>query len=367
MYRMAIVDDEPLMLEGFSKALDWQAYGYELVGAFGNPFDLIEFCKKEKPDIILLDISMPELDGIMLLKHIKEMYPNIYVIMLTAHNDFSYVRESLRYHADEYIWKPEVGFEDILECMDKLLKDRDKNTQENIGKKLYEFTDYEENRCRFSQDAFRKVMVDAEYALKMEDVQKFCQIKEQISQMIIRDRPSKESLLGGMFYLFSVYQDCLGGGKEVGQEDIRENDILDVFCDQNSYEEFAGQMELLYDRMCKNLEWKEAIEKVDLQKKIEFYMEEHLAETDLNLMKVSNAVGLSYSYCSRIFPEITGKNFSKYLIDLRMEKTCEYLKFSDYRIEKIVELVGYLDKSYFIKSFRQHTTMTPSQYRKKYR
>ena len=115
MYKIAVVDDEPLMLEGFSKAVDWRNHGYELSGLFRNPSGLLEFCKRENPDILLLDITMPEIDGITLLRDIKKQFPEMYVIMLTAHNEFSYVRDSLRYHADEYLWKPEISFQDILE------------------------------------------------------------------------------------------------------------------------------------------------------------------------------------------------------------------------------------------------------------
>ncbi len=362
MYKMAVVDDEPLMLEGFSKAVDWQAHGYELAGLFRNPSGLLEFCKKECPDILLLDITMPEVDGITLLKDIKKLFPGMCVIMLTAHNEFSYVRDSLRYHADEYLWKPEINFQDILECMDRLMagKERENRTEEEAERTLYEFTDYREEENRFSYEVLKGMLQDVEYALKMEDVESLQGTWNRIEEMIAEDRPSKESLMSGILHLFYSY-------REYFQDEETEQEILSIFCRQNTYEEFNQEIRLIFDNYHRLLTEKKEKETMELCRRITAYMEANLADTDLNLMQVSKAIGLSYSYCSRMFPEITGKNFSRYLIDIRMDKACEYLKSSSYKISRILELVGYRDKSYFIKSFRQYTGLTPFQYREKYR
>ena len=58
MYKIIIVDDEPLMLEGFSKVINWQEHGFELIGAFRSPLGIMEFCDQNCPDIILLDINL---------------------------------------------------------------------------------------------------------------------------------------------------------------------------------------------------------------------------------------------------------------------------------------------------------------------
>lgn len=368
MYKMAVVDDEPLMLEGFSKAVDWEAHGYELVGLFRSPSGLLEFCKKECPDILLLDITMPEIDGITLLKEIKKLFPQMYVIMLTAHNEFSYVRDSLRCHADEYLWKPEINFQDILECMNKLIsgKDAEEKEKEDPDRKLYEFTGYSEEDCQFSQEILKNMLQDVEYALRMEDVEGLRATWRRMGEMIAEDKPSKESLMSSMLHLFYSYRKYFQDNEIEWEEKEEEKEILSIFCTRNTYEEFNSEISLIFENFHEILAQKKEKETVELGRRIAAYIEANLADTDLNLMQVAKAVGLSYSYCSRMFPEIMGKNFSRYLIEIRLDKACEYLKSSDYKIARILELVGYGDKSYFIKSFRQYTGLTPFQYREKY-
>lgn len=374
MYKMVVVDDEPLMLEGFSKAIDWEQYGYHLAGAFRSPSGLLEFCRKERPDILLLDINMPEVDGITLLKQVKELFPEMYVIMLTAHNEFSFVRDSLRYHADEYLWKPEISFQDILECMNRLIQSdkAGEGKRQESDKRIYEFSDYEEEKNRFSLGIFNELLADVERFLELEDIRDLENAVKQIWEMILRDKPSKVDILSGVLHLAYLYREKLREGEDpyLGEEaegSLEESSIFCWFYEKNTYQEFAQGMQEIFQKQ--NQKVREEIERDthELEKRMKTYLEQNLNNMDLNLMQLSRAVGLSYSYCSRIFPELMGKNFSRYLIELRMEKACEYLKYSGYKIDKILELVGYSDKSYFVKSFKQYTNMTPFRYREKYK
>lgn len=364
MYKIVIVDDEPLMLEGFSKAMDWETHGYCLVGTFRSSEGLKEFCEKEQPDILLLDITMPDVDGISLLKDIKGQFPQICIIMLTAHNEFSYVRDSLRYHADEYLWKPEVGFYDILDCMNRVLESRQKKMESE--KNIYKFSDEENEEKNFSQENFSQIIREIEYSLNMENIQKLSDIWKKLAELFMQEFPSKEQIFGGFWKIFYLYQQYfIKAGFEEKCPD--EKEVFSVFYKYNSRIEFQNEMFRLFEKMNEFLVCQKLLASEELKRKIEGYIETHLGDNHLSLLELSKAVGLSYSYCSRIFPEVTGKNFSRYLIDVRMEKACEYLKYSNYKIDHIIELVGYVDKSYFIKSFRQYTMYTPFRYREKYR
>ena len=126
-------------------------------------------------------------------------------------------------------------------------------------------------------------------------------------------------------------------------------------------------MKIILDEKNQFIEKKKEEEDNSLKGMISTFIMKNIQMTDLNLMYLSKEFNISYSYFSRIFSEIMGKNFSKYLVEARMERACEYLKNSDFRIDTILEMVGYNDKSYFIKSFKNYTGLTPSKYRDKYK
>ena len=363
MYKMVVVDDEPLMLEGISKAMNWEANGYQLIGTFRNPFGLIEFCREQNPDILLLDITMPDEDGIEILKKIKSMFPYIKVIMLTAHSEFSYVSDSLRYHADGYLWKPEIGFQDILERMNEVMKAEKMESKE---KKIYEFTDYQERKGKGIYDQIKKTIHEMECAFNIENPEKIREDWQKFMKIIGEKGVSKEKILSDVLHIFHLCRKYFENNG-IQYEKDEEQKILALFYKNNSCESFVTELSVMFDQWYNMILQRHESGMQELKRKIVVYLNENMADPDMNLLQLANAVGLSYSYCSRIFAELIGMNFSKYLIDIRMEKACEYLKNSNLKLDEILEKVGYIDKSYFVKSFRQHTSLTPSKYRAKFK
>jgi DNA-binding NtrC family response regulator len=114
--RILVVDDEPPIVAVLSRYLE--RCGYTVISA-GNVQDAIEIASKENPEIIISDITFPELDGYFLLKQIKKSQPEIAVIMMTGHTEHHTVKEALRLGADEYISKP-LDFEELSTILDKI-------------------------------------------------------------------------------------------------------------------------------------------------------------------------------------------------------------------------------------------------------
>lgn len=364
MYKIAIVDDEPLMLEGFRMAIDWAAHGYELIGTFQSPDSILEFCAEKHPNVLILDITMPHTDGITVLKQVKASFPEIIVIMLTAHNDFSYVRDSLRYHADEYLWKPEINFENILESINSLI-DKQKEDHSKNEPGIIEFTDYKKSAFPFPNAVLADELRELEKAINIENTVNIQNSLKSINNIITNYSISKKDILSTYLHINHMYESHYSGINF----DFRtqEKELLDIFYRKNNYKSFCNDILLSFCNLNNKLTEQRSYITNEIKRTLEEYINSNLSKQDLNLLDVSQAAGLSYSYCSRMFKTLTGKTFSKYLIDARMEKACEYLKYSNFKIDYILEAVGYVDKSYFIKSFRQYTSLTPARYRQYYK
>ena len=104
MIRVLIADDQELIRQSLSFVLDAQA-DIEMVGTASDGREAIELVRKEKPDVVLMDIRMPKVDGMECTRLIKSAYPQIKVIILTTFDDDEYVFGALRYGASGYLLK----------------------------------------------------------------------------------------------------------------------------------------------------------------------------------------------------------------------------------------------------------------------
>lgn len=104
MIRVLIADDQELIRESLKIVLS--AYpDIEVVGAVSDGTEVLETLPTSKPDVILMDIRMPKMDGVLCTKAVKEHYPNIKVIILTTFDDDDFIYSALKYGATGYMLK----------------------------------------------------------------------------------------------------------------------------------------------------------------------------------------------------------------------------------------------------------------------
>lgn len=104
MIKVLIADDQELIRQSLSIILGLKEE-ISVVGGVGDGTEVLEFIAKEKPDIILMDIRMPTMDGVECTKIVKEKYPEIKIIVLTTFDDDKYVFSTLKYGASGYLLK----------------------------------------------------------------------------------------------------------------------------------------------------------------------------------------------------------------------------------------------------------------------
>lgn len=127
MLKIIVIDDENVVRNGIVLETDWEALDCEVVAEAANGEEGLAAIEKYRPDIVISDIRMPKMDGIEMLKRLRESGNGTYVIFLSAYNDFTYAQQAIRYGATDYLLKP---FDDgdleqaVCDVRDRLLKRR---------------------------------------------------------------------------------------------------------------------------------------------------------------------------------------------------------------------------------------------------
>ena len=104
MIKVLIADDQELIRQSLQIVLESKD-DIGVTDAVANGQEVIQSIRKEKPDVILMDIRMPKMDGVQCTKIIKENYPQIKIIILTTFDDDEFVYSALKYGASGYLLK----------------------------------------------------------------------------------------------------------------------------------------------------------------------------------------------------------------------------------------------------------------------
>jgi DNA-binding NarL/FixJ family response regulator len=113
--KLLIVDDQTLMRDGLKTILTLEA-DFEVIATASNGVEAIKMVQQHIPDVVLLDIRMPEMDGVTCIKNIKKMYPDMKVIMLTTFNDEEYIIDALASGASGYFLK-DIEMEKLVQSI----------------------------------------------------------------------------------------------------------------------------------------------------------------------------------------------------------------------------------------------------------
>lgn len=124
MYKVVIIDDEPLIVEGLSRSIPWEHWNCKVVGFGYNGIEGMEVIRREKPAIVISDISMPKMDGLTMIAGLKSEFPYMQVSILTGYREFTYAQEAIRLGVSAFLLKPSKMDElyEAIENMTEKLK-----------------------------------------------------------------------------------------------------------------------------------------------------------------------------------------------------------------------------------------------------
>ncbi|RQD64704.1 MAG: response regulator [Desulfonatronovibrio sp. MSAO_Bac4] len=134
--KMMIVDDEERFLSTLAKRLAEKGVYVETAS---SGFEALEKIRDKSMDIVVLDIKMPQMDGIQTLGHIKKIDSDIEVILLTGHANVESAVEGMRLGAHDYLMKPcdlELLIEKVLDAFNKKAGREDKRIRDHVSKEM---------------------------------------------------------------------------------------------------------------------------------------------------------------------------------------------------------------------------------------
>ena len=124
MYKVLLVDDEPLVRNDLRSLLDYRAYGFEICGEAQNAEKALDMIVEAPPDIAIIDVNMPGMNGVDLNRTIKERNPSVQTIMLSSYDDYDYVRDCLKNGSIDYLLKHRLDGETLLALLNKAIREK---------------------------------------------------------------------------------------------------------------------------------------------------------------------------------------------------------------------------------------------------
>jgi two-component system, response regulator YesN len=383
-YKVVIADDEKIILKNLTRIIDWHGLDCEIIGTAQNGQKVMEILENEQADLLLTDISMPEMSGIELLKTLNKLNSKPVVILISGYDDFEYAKEGLKNNAFDYILKP-IDYDELEDCVKRALhklKEQKVSAYEQEKYAIYElitsgkadaqlknkaafyismivknykediesiFTKNEVFRSKWNPKFFVYKLSDKETIVVVEMANYFinqaADITEAFSQQLLEE---------------DTDQCIISVGKVVKHLfDIKQS--VDAAKELLKYENYISGKVLTEERLKE--EYKPSQSAAKMMEEALEYIQNNF-QNDLGMEQAAEQVGLSVSYFSLLFKQKTGFTFLDYLTNVRIEYACLFLQNTDLKTYEIAEKVGYTDQRYFSQVFKKKMNQTPSQYRK---
>ncbi|RED55425.1 response regulator transcription factor [Cohnella phaseoli] len=392
MWNMLVVEDESIVRIGLRYLVDWESYGVVWKAEASNGEEAWNIIEEEEIHIVMTDIRMPVMDGIQLTKKIKERGGGTQVIVISSYDDFPYVQEALRLGVTDYLHKPTMAKEEIVDMLKKVLD----NLERTYGPSLTPAGTTEKER-----DEFLKALLsgtDEEGRLEKQygalglpalaDGVRLVGIRPASGGREEEQEKSGSRFAAARYFIEKYVSHDWGGAVANGERDellwlapaqarsgertwneylaeLKKNlanllNVALVFSGGALASDVPG-LRTAYGELQRELGEAEGAVGQAVRMAMD-YVDHHFCE-DVSLSSCAEFAHVSPAHLSRIFLKETGVNFSDYVIRKKMERAKELLRRTNLRIYEVAEKVGYAHSHYFSKLFKEIVGQSPIEYR----
>lgn len=169
MYKIIIAEDEEDVRNAIMQRVNESNTPFRVTGAARDGIEALQMVKELRPDILITDICMPKLDGLRLIKRIREENEQLPVIVISGYDEFSYAREAIRMGVREYLLKPFLP-KDLFEVLEKtgaVLAEQDQ-----LARNIRTMSEQIEEGKRFSRERFLKLLLEEKSEEKAEEAKR---------------------------------------------------------------------------------------------------------------------------------------------------------------------------------------------------
>lgn len=375
MYKVLFAEDELLVRLGLQNSIPWIKYEMEVAALAENGLEAYRLFEEIHPDILITDLRMEGMDGLELVKRVRENDKECAIVVISCLNDFETLRKLIPYNINAYVLKASISIDEVCNVLNqvrdylrgigktarKKMPDLEK-IEEKISKYLlgdkvisidddFDFLEYlllfsleDENR-----DKINKLAMDFIYELVNRQIPGEMLVPLKDKEFCVFYRSIERNMEERIKRINNSIGDFLGVRFKVTYSSRRKDENLKVWFDRA----YIQQYEINID---------ENSGKALIQKSIE-YIQDHFCE-GLTLTDISRTIGLSVNYFSYLFKQETGKNYIEYLNEIRLLATMEDLRNTDEKIVVVAQKNGFQNVEYFSRYFKKKTGESPARWRK---
>jgi two-component system response regulator YesN len=372
VFKVMIVDDEPIFRQYMQTRLNWSELDMHVCCEAKHGIDALEQAEIHRPDIALIDINMPYMDGLQLSERLKSRYPDISIVLVTGHNEFEYARTALRIGVNDYLLKPfdKEEFQVTLHKVKFFLKAvREERAMSKDHSHLIagqgDVIWYE--RMAIDQNNFVVFPVELHenliFRLRLKDLNG---VQEQLELAFSYLNTNRSSADHAYTILMGLLSLCLSFAIESGHS------IVELFGEgfspyqemhkMASIEQCQEWLRELFQRVIVSSSGNRLSKSAKLYEAAKEFIHTHYADPDLSVDGIAGHLYIDASYLRKIFKREGDMPVSDYLTYIRMQKAKKLISGNQLKLIDIAEKTGYRDPGYFSKCFKKQFGVTPTVY-----